>query len=80
MKIEKLDKERKLKSWKIGLKVHYKPTHFKDDEFEKGVIKEIPEWTTDSVRVVYNCAGNWKEYMNYTSALTNITDLRLGWV
>ena len=35
--------------------------------------------TTDSVRVVYNCNGNWDHYQDYTSALTNIIDLELGW-
>lgn len=64
----------------IGQKVHYKPDHYKkDDKYENGMVKEIPEWSLDSVRVVYNCAGNWKEYKNYTSALTNIRDLYLGW-
>ena len=64
---------------KIGQKVHYKPAHYKEGEFENGLIKEISEWSLDSIRVVYNCAGNWKEYKNYTSALTNIVDLHLGW-
>jgi len=64
---------------KIGQKVHYKPDHYDDDEFENGIVKEIPEWSIDSVRVVYNCAGDWKNYKNYTSALTNVVDLHLGW-
>jgi hypothetical protein len=27
----------------------------------------------------YNCGGDWKNYENYTSALTNIRDLNLNW-
>lgn len=64
---------------KIGDKVHYQPEHYGDNKWENGIIKEIPEWSTDSVRVVYNCAGNWDNYKDYTSALTNIRDLKLEW-
>lgn len=59
-----------------GLKVSYKKF---DDTFEKGIIKEIPDWTTEQVRVVYNCGGEWADYENYTSALTRIEDLVEGW-
>ena len=31
------------------------------------------------VRVVYNCAGDWDNFKNYTAALTNLSDLKLGW-
>jgi len=64
----------------IGQKVHYKPAHYKEEEWENGLVKEIPDWSMDSVRVVYNCGGNWKEYKNYTGCLTNIRDLYLGWM
>jgi hypothetical protein len=78
---------------KVGDKVHYIPDHYKNalleeyydgttvrkDKWENGIVKEIPEWSIDSVRVVYNCAGDWKNFKNYTSALTNIRDLNLGW-
>jgi len=63
---------------KIGDKVYYQPEHY-DDKYENGIVKEIPNWSTDSVRVVYNCAGDWKNYENYTSALTNVRDLYIGW-
>ncbi len=64
----------------IGQKVHYKPGYFLSDEFENGIIKEIPNHSTDSVRVVYHVPpGEWKNYKNYTSALTNVRDLYLGW-
>ncbi len=32
-----------------------------------------------SIRVVYNCAGNWDKFKDYTSALTHIRDLTIGW-
>jgi len=64
---------------KIGDKVHYQPSQYGDERWENGIVKEIPEWSLDSVRVVYNCGGDWKNYKDYTSALTNIRDLKLGW-
>ena len=64
---------------KIGDKVHYQPKHYGDSEWENGMIKEIPDQTLNSVRVVYNCAGNWDNFKNYTSALTHLRDLKLGW-
>ena len=60
-----------------------------EDKWENGMIKEIPDFTVDNVqpdgygsnpvRVVYNCAGQWDNFKNYTSALTNLEDLKLGW-
>ena len=77
---------------KVGDKVYYQPEHYKNilvldntteetvtEKWENGLVKEIPDWSTDSVRVVYNCCGNWNNYKNYTSALTNVSDLYLGW-
>lgn len=76
----------KLAELRVGDKVHYQPAHYGSDNFENGIIKEIPSFAADeshahfnSVRVVYNCAGDWDNYENYTSALTNIRDLKLGW-
>lgn len=63
----------------IGDKVHYQPSNYREDEYENGIIKEIPDISIFSVRVVYNCAGDWRNYKNYTSALTSIADLKLGW-
>ena len=63
----------------IGDKVCYQPDHYQEDEWENGLVKEIPEHTFESVRVVYNCAGDWKNVKNYTSALTNLRDLKVGW-
>ena len=77
---------------KVGDKVYYQPEHYKNilvldntteetvtEKWENGLIKEIPDWSTDSVRVVYNCCGDWNNYKDYTSALTNVNDLYLGW-
>ena len=76
---------------KVGDKVYYQPEHYKNilvldntteesvtEKWENGLVKEIPDWSTDSVRVVYNCCGDWNNYKNYTSALTNVSDLYLG--
>ena len=65
---------------RIGDKVHYQPDHYKEeDRWENGIIKEIREEQTDGVWVVYNCAGNWKDYKNYTGARTKLQDLKLHW-
>jgi len=65
---------------KVGDKVHYQPTHYlKGDIWENGIVKEIRDDVIDSVWVVYNCASNWDRYADYTSAKTNLRDLKLGW-
>ena len=65
---------------KVGDKVYYQPAHYiAENRWENGIVKEIPEHALASVRVVYNCAGEWRNYMSYTSALTNCNDLFIGW-
>jgi hypothetical protein len=61
---------------KVGDHVHYCPAHSKG---ENGIVKEIRENNTTGVWVVYNCAGNWDRYMDYTGALTNLQDLVKEW-
>ena len=64
---------------KVLTKVHYRRDNASEEEFENGVVKEIPDYSKNSVRVVYNCAGDWPNFMNYTSALTRSENLYLGW-
>ena len=65
---------------KIGDKVCYQPDHYKsEDKYENGMVKEIPDHTNTSIRVVYNCGGEWDNFKAYVSALTNLSDLTLGW-
>ena len=64
---------------RVGDKVRYQPGHYGLDQWENGIIKEIREDKTDGVWVVYHCAENWSHYNDYTSALTNLRDLKLGW-
>lgn len=65
---------------KVGDKVHYQPSHYlKEDKFENGIVKEVPEHSLTSVRVVYNCGGDWANYKDYTSAMTDCMDLEKGW-
>lgn len=61
----------------IGQKVHWQSNY--DDRCENGMIKEIDIGIKGSVRVVYNCDNNWKEFKNYTGILTHLRDLQLGW-
>jgi len=63
---------------KIGQKVHYQPKHF-PAKFENGMVKEIPDHTNLEIRVVYHCNSDWNNFADYTSALTKIEDLHLGW-
>lgn len=64
---------------RIGDKVNYQPEHYDPSQWENGIIKEIREGKLDGVWVVYNCNGEWDRYTDYTSALTNLTDLHIGW-
>jgi len=64
---------------KVGSEVHYQPKHYGDSRWENGLVKEIREGVDDKVWVVYNCAGKWHRYKDYTSACTFLTDLKLGW-
>lgn len=63
----------------VGDKVHYQPEHYGKDRWENGIIKEIRENRIDAVWVVYNCNGEWERYKDYTSACTNLRDVKLGW-
>ena len=59
-----------------GTKVRYKPKHGKG---QNGIIKSLNDMDDTVVFVVYNCAGEWDNYQNYTGASTKISDLRTGW-
>jgi hypothetical protein len=63
----------------VGDKVHYQPVHYGADRWENGIVKSKPGHTTHGVFVVYNCAGNWDKYQQYTAAMTVLSDLHYGW-
>lgn len=63
----------------VGDKVHYQPEHYGDARWENGMVKEIRLGRTDGVWVVYNCNNEWDRYRDYTGALTNLSDLKMGW-
>ena len=65
---------------KIGDKVCYQPEHYKEEgKYENGMVKSIPDDTIDSLFVVYNCGGDWRNFKDYTAAKTNLRDLQIGW-
>lgn len=65
---------------KIGDRVHYIPFDGCDESIiENGMVKEVPEHTNTAVRVVFSCAGEWDRFKDYTSQLTPIDRLHLGW-
>ena len=66
-------------SLSVGDKVYYQPEHYSESEHENGIVKEIREGVDDAVWVVYRCAGEWDRYREFTSAKTNLRDLKLGW-
>jgi hypothetical protein len=61
---------------KCGDRVHYIPNHGK---IENGIVKSIPVHTTRGLFVVYNCNEDWKNYKDYTAALTDTDKLYLNW-
>lgn len=66
---------------KVGDLVYYIPFEGCDkSQYENGKVKDISMIETGNVRVVYHCADEWDKWMDYTSALTNIIQLRLGWI
>lgn len=64
----------------VGCRVRYQPAHYGVDKWENGMVKEIPTHRDDAVRVVYNCNGKWDRFSEYTSAMTYMEDLRMGWM
>jgi len=70
-----MQKEKKI-LWQIGQKVTYNPGYKKP---EKGIIKKI-DWSNNAAWVVYNCAGNWNKYFDYTGAKTEFKNMSIGWI
>ena len=69
-----------LKDLQIGNKVHYQPSYYAEDNFENGIIKEIPkEENNNCVFVVYHWNNDLYNFKDYTAALTNLRDLKIGW-
>lgn len=65
---------------KIGDKVHYIPYEGCDEkDYENGIVKKIG-FDSHLVWVVYHCADDWDNYMNYTAAVTASDQLREGWI
>jgi len=68
------------KDFKKGDKVHYIPYQgAPNPEQENGIVKGIHP-TGEAAWVVYRCADDWDNFMDYTGALTDYLDLHLGWV
>ena len=59
--------------FKPGDHVTYVPTV---GDSEHGIVKSVRD---DAVFVVYNCAGEWGRYEDYTAANTPIDRLVPGW-
>lgn len=65
---------------RVGDKVAYFPFEGCDEALvENGRVKEVPEESLTHARVVFHCAGEWENFMNYTSQLTPVERLRRGW-
>jgi len=59
-----------------GDKVHYNPEH---GEKENGIVKAVHP-SGEGAWVVYHCANDWPNFMDYTGELTAFSDLESGWV
>ena len=59
----------------------YKPgdhvTYVTPVNTERGIVKSVPD--DEHAFVVYNCAGEWDRYQEYTAARTRVDDLKPGW-
>lgn len=62
---------------RIGDKVCYQPAYYQPDKWENGMVKEVVD--NNTLRVVYNCGGDWENFKEYTGCSTNVRDLSLGW-
>lgn len=62
-------------NFQIGDKVAYVSDNGK---IENGIVKGFA--LNGGIFVVYNCAGDWENYKNYTAANTNGADLVHKWI
>lgn len=60
------------------MKIGDKVTYVGHNKLEYGIIKSLCE-SSSHYFVVYNCGGEWDNYMNYTAARTKKSDLVEGW-
>lgn len=66
---------------KEGDKVHYIPFEDCDTSlYENGIIKTMHPTLIDNCWVVYHCNNEWNRYCDYTGQLTDIKQLRKGWI
>lgn len=52
-------------------------TYVSHNKIEHGRVKSLSD--DKHVFVVYNCAGDWDHYEEYTAARTEVADLLDGW-
>ena len=65
---------------KVGDKVYYIPFDGCDaSKIENGMVKEIPDYSEDQIRVVFHCAGDWENFNQFISQLTPLDKLEKGW-
>jgi hypothetical protein len=64
--------------WWFRMKVGDKVTYISAGKLEHGIVKRLSD--SEHVFVVYNCAGEWERYFDYTAARTRIANLVPGWI
>ena len=62
----------------VGRKVHYQ-SQYNEDKWKNGIVKEARSGRNDGVWIVYLCDGKWDRFVEYTSAFTDLEDIKLGW-
>lgn len=63
-----------------GEEVHYNPPFPTQIPNQFGRVKSFPNnnLNSEDVFVVFNCAGNWTEYRNYTALIVPKSHLKLS--
>lgn len=64
--------------FKQGDKVHYCTNHGTTENGIYKCLKVVNKKTC--AYVVYKCNNDWENYANYTAELTDIRDLKPGWI
>ena len=64
----------------VGAKCYYIPRKGAPKaSYKNGMIKALSK-DPGSIFVVFNCNDDWKNFKDYTGQLTDIKQLRYGWI
>jgi hypothetical protein len=61
----------------VGDKLIYQPKHYGSSHYDKCRVAKIID--SERVSIVTICGGDWENYLNYSSQIVAISDLKSGW-